>query len=40
MDEIEFGKLIDKLIYFSGQKNYSLAMKLGYDVSYISKWIN
>jgi len=40
MYEIEFGKLIDKLIYFSGQKNYSLAMKLGYDVSYISKWIN
>ncbi len=40
MYEIEFGKLIDKLIYFSGQKNYSLAIKLGYDVSYISKWIN
>ena len=40
MDGIEFGKLIDKLIYFSGIKNYSLAMKLGYDVSYISKWIN
>lgn len=40
MSEREFGKLIEKLIYFSGQKNYSLAMELGYDVSYISKWIN
>ncbi|SCI32983.1 MULTISPECIES: hypothetical protein [unclassified Romboutsia] len=40
MIEREFGKLIEKLIYFSGQKNYSLAMELGYDVSYISKWIN
>ena len=40
MNEKEFGKLIEKLIYFSGQKNYSLAMELGYDVSYISKWIN
>ena len=40
MYQIEFGKLIDKLIYLSGQKNYSLAMRLGYDVSYISKWIN
>lgn len=40
MNEKEFGKLIEKLIYFSGQKNYSLATELGYDVSYISKWIN
>lgn len=40
MKEIEFGRLIEKLIYFSGQKNYSLAVELGYDVSYISKWIN
>ncbi|MEG0857440.1 MAG: hypothetical protein RSG52_13275 [Terrisporobacter sp.] len=40
MIENEFGTLVEKLIYFSGQKNFSLAMKLGYDVSYISKWIN
>ncbi|MEG1311669.1 MAG: hypothetical protein RR942_08400 [Romboutsia sp.] len=38
--EKEFGKLIEKLIHFSEQKNYSLAVELGYDVSYISKWIN
>ena len=40
MNEKEFGKLIEKLIYFSGQKKYSLATELGYDGSYISKWIN
>lgn len=40
MNDIGFGKLVEKLIYFSGQKNYSLARELGYDVSYISKWIN
>lgn len=40
MADIEFGKAIEKLIYFSGQKNYSLARELGYDVSYISKWIS
>lgn len=40
MIENEFGKLIEKLMYFSGEKNYSLAIELGYDVSYISKWIN
>lgn len=40
MIDIEFGKLIEKLIHFSGQKNYSLAKELGYDVSYISKWIS
>ncbi len=40
MIEYEFGKLLEKLIYFSSQKNYSLAITLGYDVSYISKWIN
>ena len=40
MKEFEFGKLVEKLIYFSGQKNYSLASALGYDMSYISKWIN
>lgn len=37
---MEFGKNIEVLIQFSGQKNYSLARELGYDVSYISKWIS
>lgn len=40
MHEMEFGRLIEKIIQFSGQKNYSLAVELGYDVSYISKWVN
>ncbi|MGL5328476.1 MAG: hypothetical protein ACRDD7_04345 [Peptostreptococcaceae bacterium] len=40
MKEQEFGKIVEKMIHFSGQKNYSLAIELGYDVSYISKWIN
>lgn len=40
MSEMEFGKLLEKLIYISGQKNYSIARQLKYDVSYISKWIN
>lgn len=40
MTYMEFGKNIEKLIQFSGQKNYSLAKELGYDVSYISKWIS
>ena len=40
MVNMEFGKNIEKLIQFSGQKNYSLAKELGYDVSYISKWIS
>ena len=35
MVNMEFGKNIEKLIQFSGQKNYSLAKELGYDVSYI-----
>ena len=40
MVNMQFGKNIEKLIQFSGQKNYSLAKELGYDVSYISKWIS
>lgn len=40
MTEMEFGKTIEKLIYFLGEKNYSLARELGYDVSYLSKWIS
>ena len=31
MVNMEFGKNIEKLIQFSGQKNYSLAKELGYD---------
>ncbi len=40
MSNIGFNKLVETLIYFSGQKNYTLAKYLGYDVSYISKWIS
>lgn len=40
MQKMEFGKLVERLIYISGQKNYLLASNLDYDVSYISKWIN
>lgn len=36
---MEFGKLLEYLLQISGQKNYALAAQLGYDVSYISKWI-
>lgn len=36
---MDFGKLLEKLIHLSEQKNYALATYLGYDVSYISKWI-
>ena len=39
MINIGFGKLIEILIQFSGEKNNTLAKYLGYDVSYISKWI-
>ena len=31
MVNMEFGKNIEKLIQFSGQKNYSLAKELGYE---------
>lgn len=40
MNQIEFGKLIGKLLNYTGSKNYVLALELGYDVSYISKIIN
>ena len=33
MVNMEFGKNIEKLIQFSGQKKYSLEKELGYDVS-------
>ena len=38
MVNMEFGKNIEKLIQFSGQKNYSLAKELGYDVSCIKEY--
>ena len=40
MKNISFGKLLDKLLYLSNQKKSRLAKELGYDISYISKWIN
>lgn len=40
MSQMEFGKLIGRLLNYTGTKNYALALELGYDVSYISKMIN
>lgn len=40
MKNIAFGQLLEKLLYLSNQKKSTLARELGYDVSYISKWIN
>lgn len=40
MKDITFGKLLEKLLYLSNQKKSTLARELGYDVSYISKWIS
>lgn len=40
MNQIEFGRLIGKLLNYTGTKNYALALELGYDVSYISKMVN
>lgn len=39
MNNIAFGQLLEKLLYLSNQKKIVLAKKLGYDISYISKWI-
>ncbi|MGL5329927.1 MAG: hypothetical protein ACRDD7_11710 [Peptostreptococcaceae bacterium] len=39
MKKITFGELLEKLLYLSNQKKSSLAKAVGYDVSYISKWI-
>lgn len=39
MKNITFGKLLEKLLHLSNQKKSALAKVLGYDVSYISKWI-
>lgn len=40
MKDMKFGQLLEKLLYLSNQKKSTLARELGYDVSYISKWIN
>ncbi|MGL5693089.1 MAG: hypothetical protein ACRCXA_03370, partial [Peptostreptococcaceae bacterium] len=40
MKNITFGELLEKLLYLSNQKKSSLAKAVGYDVSYISKWIS
>lgn len=39
LNNIAFGQLLEKLLYLSNQKKSVLAKKLGYDISYISKWI-
>ena len=39
MKNITFGNLLEKLLYLSNQKKSSLAKFIGYDVSYINKWI-
>lgn len=40
MAAMDFGKLISKLLNYTGTKNQALALELGYDVSYISKMVN
>lgn len=35
-----FGNTIHKLLEITCEKNFRLANYLGYDVTYISKWIN
>lgn len=35
-----FGAVLENLLYISKQKKSSLANYLGYDVSYINKWVN
>lgn len=40
MVPMDFGKLISKLLNYTGTKNQALALELGYDVSYISKMVN
>ena len=39
MRDIKFGNLLEQLLNLSNQKKSALAKELGYDVSYISKWI-
>lgn len=40
MNSTTFGHLLEKLLYLSNQKKGTLSKELGYDISYISKWIN
>lgn len=40
MENMTFGQLLEKLLYLSNQKKSCLAKEVGYDISYISKWIN
>ncbi|MEG1411619.1 MAG: hypothetical protein RSD36_17420 [Terrisporobacter sp.] len=40
MNNRTFGSVLENLLYISKQKKSSLANYLGYDVSYINKWVN
>lgn len=40
MNNMTFGQLLEKMLYLSNQKKGALANSLGYDDSYISKWIS
>lgn len=40
MNNRSFGAVLDNLLYITKQKKSSLANYLGYDVSYINKWVN
>ena len=40
LNNITFGNVLENLLYISNQKKSSLANALGYDISYINKWIS
>ena len=40
LNNITFGNILENLLYISNQKKSSLAHALGYDISYINKWIS
>lgn len=40
MKNITFGNVLENLLYLSNQKKGSLARALGYDISYVNKWIS
>lgn len=40
MKSITFGNILENLLYISNQKKSSLARALGYDISYVNKWIS
>ena len=40
MNSRTFGGVLENLLYISKQKKSSLASYLGYDASYINKWVN